>query len=178
MKIILFMLSFLSFPSFAGFTLDLTDPKNLEIADIYPSYEVLGSISFEDTKGTQLKGHSLLSFKRTKDNEKWDSVFSAGISSSKGGKQRIYVSLAANCTDKDKSYDPITIKTNEKNVRYNKYCDGSNEYIAPLSKAGDNFLVNEFKKKDSVIFEFSDIRVFFDATGFTKAWNNAGGDAL
>jgi hypothetical protein len=39
-------------------------------------------------------------------------------------------------------------------------------------------LVDQFKKKNSVKFEFSDISLTFDATGFTKAWNSYGGDAL
>lgn len=178
MRIILFMLSLLSFPSFAEFTFDLTDPKNLEVADIYPHYEILKSINFEDTKGSRFEGYSFFSLKTNKDNENWDSIFSASISSSKDGGQRVYITLAVKCSDKEKNYEPITIKTNGQNVRYRKFCDGSHEYITPISTAGHNFLVNEFKKKDNVLFEFSDIKVLFDATGFTKAWSNAGGDAL
>jgi hypothetical protein len=174
MKIIFFILSLLPLPSFASFTLDLTDPKNLEIADIYPSYEVLTSVSFEDTKTNA----SYVAFKTNKDSEEWDVIFSANISNSQDGKQKLYIFLNVSCSDKDKSYDPITIKTNGQNVKYRKYCNGDDVYITPLSKAGDNFLVNEFKKKDNVVFEFSYIKVLFDATGFTKAWNNSGGDTL
>jgi len=174
MKIIFFILSLFSFPGFASFTLDLTDPKNLEIADIYPAYEVLRSISFKDTKGS----YAFFAFKTKKDIEDFDVIFSAHISNSQSGKQKIYITLNVKCADKDKSYESITIKTNGQNVKYNKFCDGSSVYITPLSKAGDNFLVNEFRKKDDVLFKFSDIRVLFDATGFTKVWNQAGGDAL
>lgn len=172
------MLSLLSFPSFATLTFDLTNPKYLEIADMYPSYELLRTINFEDTKGSDFEGYSFFSFKNKKDSEDWDTIFTANIAESKGGEQKIYITLAIACSDKDKGYEPITIKTNGQNVKYNKFCNGSNTYITTLSKAGHNFLVNEFKKKDSVLFEFSDIKVIFDATGFTKAWNNAGGDAL
>ncbi len=74
--------------------------------------------------------------------------------------------------------EETVVKTNGQNVRYHRFCDGSNIYLTPYSKAGDNFLVDQFKKKNSVEFEFSDISLIFDATGFTKAWNSYGGDAL
>ncbi|MFH4804556.1 hypothetical protein WMQ58_22910 [Vibrio diabolicus] len=174
MKKTALLLALFSFSTSASFTLDLTDPKNLAIADMYPSYEMLRSISFADT-GT---GSSLFGFKSDKASDNWDTIFEARISTSKSGQQRIYVTLAVPCTDRDTSYENITIKTNDQNVRYNKFCDGSHIYLTPLSKAGDNFLVDQFKKKNSVAFEFSDIRVVFDADGFTKAWNSYGGDAL
>jgi hypothetical protein len=178
MKILLLILSLLSFPSFAEFTLDLTDPEYLDIADIYPSYEMLNVVNFEDTKGTPANGFAFFALKINKDNEDWDVLFSAEISNSKGGDQIIYITLPRTCSDNKERYAPVTIKTNGQNVKYIKYCSGSAEYITPLSKAGHNFLVNEFKKKNNVIFDFSDVRVLFDATGFTKAWRNAGGDAL
>ncbi|HCG5919395.1 TPA: hypothetical protein NJ048_004579 [Vibrio parahaemolyticus] len=174
MKKTALLLALFSFSTSASFTLDLTDPKNLAIADMYPSYEMLRSISFADT-GT---GSSLFGFKSDRASDNWDTIFEARISTSKSGQQRIYVTLAVPCTDRETSYENVTIKTNDQNVRYNKFCDGSRIYLTPLSKAGDNFLVDQFKKKNSVAFEFSDIRVVFDADGFTKAWNNYGGDAL
>jgi hypothetical protein len=174
MRKILLIISLLSSPSFAGYTIDLTDPKHIEIADAYPSYEVLKVINFEDTGD----GLSLFGFKSKKYSEDWDVIFHARISNSQGGDQKIYITLSTECSNTEKSYGEITIKTNEQNVRYSKYCDGKHFYITPLSKAGDNFLVNEFKKKNNVILKFSDFTLFFDATGFTKAWKKAGGDAL
>ncbi len=167
-------LCFFATYTYAGFTLDLTDPKNLEIADIYPSYEMISSVNFNDTDGNT----SILGFKYSKDSEDWDAMFIAEISANKDGKKKIYISLASTCSDSKKNMGNTTIKTNDQNVKYHRFCDGENIYITPISKAGDNFLVNEFKKSDSVKFEFSDIMVLFDASGFTKKWNGYGGDAL
>lgn len=167
-------LCFFTTYTYAGFTLDLTDPKNLEIADIYPSYEMIRSVNFNDTDANT----SILGFKSSKDSEGWDAMFIAEISANKNGKQKIYIYLSSTCSDSKKNMGNTTIKTNDQNVKYHRFCDGKNIYITPISKAGDNFLVNEFKKSDSVKFEFSDIIVLFDASGFTKKWNGYGGDAL
>lgn len=174
MKKAALLLALFSFNTSASVTLDLTDPKNLEIADMYPTYELLRIMSFADTSN----GSALLGFKSDKASDNWDTIFEARISSSKSGQQRIYVTTAKPCAERETNYENVTVKTNEQNVRYSKYCGGSHIYLTPLSKAGNNFLVEQFKKKNSVAFEFSDIRVVFDAKGFTKAWNNFGGDAL
>ncbi|MEH0673140.1 hypothetical protein [Vibrio owensii] len=174
MKKTALLLALFSFNTSASFTLDLTEPKNIEIADMYPYYELLRSISFADSN----RDSALFGLKSDKTSDNWDTIFEARIGTSKSGQQRIYVTTAVTCKDREASYDNVTIKTNEQNVRYSKYCDGSYIYLTPLSKAGDNFLVDQFKKKNSVAFEFSDIRVVFDATGFTKVWNSFGGDAL
>ena len=158
----------------ADFTLDLTDPKNLEIADMYPAFEIMRSLNFKDTGGEK----SLLGFKSSKDSDNWDNVFVAQISTSKEGEQKVYIYLASTCTDSEKPIGKTTIKTNNQNVKYHRFCDGKNIYITPVSAAGDNFLVGEFKKSEMVKFEFSDIMILFDATGFTKGWNSFGGDAL
>jgi hypothetical protein len=173
MKKFLFLLSLISLNSHAAFTADLTDPKYLNLADTFPSYELLRVVNFSDTQS----GRSLVAFKVDKNNENWDSIFSAAISSSNNGKQKLYITLAKTCNDKDMKEETV-VKTNGQNVRYHWFCNGSNIYLTPYSKAGDNFLVDQFKKKNSVKFEFSDISLTFDATGFTKAWNSYGGDAL
>ncbi|EGQ9303616.1 hypothetical protein WD376_004201 [Vibrio vulnificus] len=175
MKKAALLLALFSFQSSASFTLDLTDPKNLEIADIYPAYELVRSISFADNSNGK---SALFGLKSDKNSDNWDTIFEARISSSQSGQQRIYVTTAVTCSDREAIYDSATIKTNGQNVRYNKYCDGNWIYLTPLSKAGDNFLVDQFKKKNHVAFEFLDIRVVFDAEGFTKSWNSYGGDAL
>ncbi|WP_105264922.1 hypothetical protein [Pseudoalteromonas sp. T1lg76] len=173
MKKLLLPLMFISFQSLATNTLDLTDPKNIEIADMYPSYELLRTVSFEATGKA-----ALLGFKIDKTSDDWDAIFEARISANMDGEQKIYITLDLPCSDQEEILDPSTIKTNGQNVRYYRFCNGSHVYMTPISKAGDNFLVDEFKKKDFVKFEFSDITVLFDAAGFTKQWNNFGGDAL
>lgn len=174
MKKILLTLLLISSQSFAGYTVDLTDPKYLDIADIYPSYELMRSLSFEDNNGEM----ALFGFKTDKASDNWDTIFAATIGSNMDGKQKLYITLALGCTDKEQKLDGTTIKTNGQNVRYHRFCDGKYIYMTPASKAGDNFLVGEFKKKNYVKFEFSDFLVIFDATGFTKGWNKFGGDAL
>ncbi|CAM3718968.1 hypothetical protein [Pseudoalteromonas maricaloris] len=173
MKYLLFLL-LLPIKSFAVNTWDLTDPSNLDIANTYPNYQLLQILSFEDTGN----GQSIIGFKTEKSNENWGPVFAASIALSKNGNQRIYIYTARTCNNTQKRYEDIILKTNEKNVRYSKYCDGSIEYLTPRTTAGDNFLESEFKKKNVVVIEFSDIKLVFDARGFTKAWNSKGGDAL
>jgi hypothetical protein len=173
MKYLLFLV-FLPFKSFAASTWDLTDPSNLDMANIYPDYQLLRILNFEDTDN----GKSMIGFKTKKSDENWEPIFVVSIDHSKNGNQRIYITTAKSCNDIKESYEDIILKTNEQNVRYSKYCDGNFEYLTPRTEAGDNFLESEFKKKNIVVIEFSDIKLFFDATGFTKAWNSQGGDAL
>jgi hypothetical protein len=174
MKTSLILLMLVAPACFSSVTLDLTKPENLDIADIYPSFQMLRSLSFEDTKDNV----AYFGFKTKKDNEDWDTIFSAKISSNTSGEQSIYIVLSKGCTSSDEAYERIIIRTNEQNVRYDKFCNGTNIYITPASKAGDNFLIGEFKKKDAVSFDFSDISIVFEAAGFTESWSNYGGDAL
>ena len=174
LKKFLMPLCFFAAYSHAGFTLDLTDPKNLEVADFYPSFEMIRSINFNDTEDNS----SIVGFKSSKDSENWDAIYSAIISANKNGEQKIYVYLASVCSDSKKNMGKISVKTNAQNVMYYRFCNGKNIYITPVSKAGDNFLVNEFKNRNNVKFEFSDTTILFDASGFTRRWNSFGGDAL
>ncbi|GAM59089.1 hypothetical protein JCM19231_550 [Vibrio ishigakensis] len=64
----------------------------------------------------------------------------------------------------------------------NEFQDSSGEYTSAgaLTDAGQQFIVNEFKRKNVVHVKFGPNggAVNFSAKGFTKAWNNGGGDAL
>lgn len=170
----LFFLVFFSFSSWATNTWDLTDPSNLAISNIYPDYELLSSANFAATGN----GKSIIGFKTKKSNEDWEPIFIVSIGHSKNGNQRIYITTAKTCNDIEVNYEDIILKTNEQNVRYNKFCNGSFQYITPRTDAGDRFLESEFRKEDVVTIEFSDIVLFFDATGFNEAWDSKGGDAL
>ncbi|WP_297892744.1 hypothetical protein [Shewanella sp.] len=164
-----------SLPCYAGFTLDLTDPENLTIADLYPSYEAIRTLSFSDTG----KNMSLVGFKLKKESDEWNPIFSATIGSTIKGKQTLYISLDIECSGDKEILEASVIKTNDQNVKYSRYCGPDKKvYMTPTSAAGENFLINEFKKKDMVKFEFSDITIFFDAEGFSKSWSSYGGDAL
>lgn len=48
MKRILFF-SFITFNAFAATTFDLTDPSNLHMSNIYPDYEIMRIVDFNDT---------------------------------------------------------------------------------------------------------------------------------
>lgn len=170
--IVIFLISPLA--AHAAIFLDLTDPKNMSTSEVYPSYEALQVVNFNDTKANM----AIFGLKSDKASKDWDILISVSISESKGGKQSIYITLDTKCTDKEKEYGEMTVKTNDQNVRYSKYCDGKNIYITPRSMAGKSFLRDEFLKKQYVAFIFEDIFVTFDASGFTKAWNNFGGDAI
>lgn len=169
----------LSYNSNAVTVIDLTDPTNLEVADQYPSFKEIKIVSFEDSTGIEEldNGNSSIFGLKPNDSDDWR-IFKASIAASKEGKQRIYIYTAKTCKDEDEDITTIVIKTNKQNVKYNSYCNGNVYYISPISKAGLNFLISEFKKKENVIFEFSDITVLFDATGFTKKWGKFGGDAI
>lgn len=171
---LIILLYFFTAYTYAGFSIDLTDPRHLKLADLYPSYEMMTSMDFNETNGD----FSLVAFKTFKDNESWDTLFVAKIASSIDGTAKIYITLASKCSDPKSTLSDITIKTNDQNVRYHRYCDGMYIYITPVSKAGDNFLVNEFKTNPSVMFGFKDVPIIINAVGFTNKWNSFGGDAL
>lgn len=88
--------------------------------------------------------------------------------------------LGDTCSDSTKAMDIKTIKTNGQNVKYFSYYteDSGNIYMMPVSKAEGNFLVNEFKAEKFIVFELNGVNLVFDTDGFTKRWNNFGGDAL
>ncbi len=154
----------------AAKTIDLTNPDNLELSNLYPDHDTLETINFNDTEGK---------FSRflLKNNQNPDSNLSikAHIGSGTSGEQRIYLLTNKACYNSEK-VENKTIKTNDKNVIYNVYCHNGQQYFTPKSTAGLNYVINEFKRKKYVFF--SVFIAYIDATGFTKAWNNYGGNAL
>lgn len=174
MKKFLFFILFISNQSIAGFTADLTHPEYQKLASLYPSYELLRSLNFDETGEYQ----SIVGFKHKKENKNWDAVYSAKIGNSVNGTQNIYIEMAQQCTEENKKIGMITINTNGQNVRYNKFCNGKEVYIIPLSKAGNRYLVRQFKNDKLVKFKFPNINITFDAQGFSNAWDSFGGDAI
>ena len=115
----------------------------------------------------------------------------ASIGHSVNGEKRIYIALqkyisgnpVSFCEDKE----PIYAKINEQTIRFNSYCrdyekDGKTykeTYMTPLSNRGDEYLYNSFRKsRDHVTFELGGIYTPISSVGFSKAWEDFGGDAL
>jgi len=176
---LLLIVGLFSNQSKGGAVFDLTNPDHLKLADMYPNYKEMRVASFDDTKGIKELGDGNRSIVGLKPNnsDDWE-IFQATLSTDTTGKRRVYIHSTNPCKNEDEDGKTVTLKTNEQNVRYVRYCDGNFYYFSPISTAGLNFLVSEFKKKEAVKVEFSDIHIIFIATGFTKSWNNFGGDAL
>ena len=103
----------------------------------------------------------------------------ANISSSKSGQQRLYISTPRKCDEANSTdMNSTTVNVNGQNVRFLHYCSSGNIYMTTATEAGDEYVISEFRKKDTVRFGFAEYPVIFDATGFTRQWNNFGGDAL
>ena len=158
--------------------LDLTDPEFMDIADTYPAYKSLKSLSFKFTNDLEgLKNSSVLGFK-TINSEVYDVIYQTRIGFNMDGQQRIYIHLDRRCSESNGFVDELILPTNFRNVTYNRYCDGNQYYLTPKSMAGLNYLVSELKKEESIIIEGNDIKLLFNAIGFTASWNGFGGDAL
>ncbi len=163
--------------SLAVVDLDLRDPENIDIADIYIAHNFIRIVSFADTQGDKNSGRSF--FGLSKDGgENFEDVFVASILFNKSGERNIYITTNIKCEGDGADLDDTVVKTAGQNVRYLQFCNGETIYITPRSEAGKNFLLKKFKELNNVAFEFSHLNVLFDATGFTKAWENIGGDAL
>ena len=87
------------------------------------------------------------------------------------------------CEDKE----PIYAKVNKQTIRFNSYCRDYKEkgetyketYMTPLTNKGDKYVYDAFKKsRDYVIFELWGIYTPISSVGFSKAWEDFGGDAL
>ena len=137
-----YFLSYFFFPtlSSADIVVDLTTPEAASFSEKYPEYEWMRLLSFADT-GENL---AITAFQISKDVDEFD-LYIATISSSKKGKQKLYITIPDTCSEGDPKLDEnTTIKTNEQNVMYLRFCDGKRVYLTPFSDAGNDFLINEF----------------------------------
>ncbi len=98
----------------------------------------------------------------------------AKIDLSKAGKVSVYFQLFDDsCKGKDltiMTHDPIYI--GGVLVKINHYCDGDSRYFMPVTDAGREHLINEFKFKKSVEVKMYDAsKTFLFATkGFSEAF--------
>lgn len=160
----------------AYYKIDLTDAKYKNSAKNWPKATSLLFKSFdEDTPFTK----SYFVVTRTKDDYDF---YSMEIFPAVSGKQSIYLRTNIPCERENKDSSSIgktALKVNGKNVMMNAYCSSVNErYYTPTSDEGFDYTVYQFKTSKVVNIANDNIHLFFDAMGFTKAWNNFGGDAI
>ncbi|MDO6763402.1 hypothetical protein [Agarivorans sp. 1_MG-2023] len=143
---------------------------------------VFGSDQWEDNSASAglAKGDELL-------------VVSANVGSGKDGKQRLYIEQALVkpeekvvkfLCEKSEDDDRTVLNINGTNVQFSKDCielpNGEGSYISltPISDAGVEFVLKQFRQRNSVTINIWSVPVSITAKGFNDSWNNFGGDAL
>lgn len=115
----------------------------------------------------------------------------ASIGHAVNGNKRIYIFLRKYISEKPVTFcenkEPVIAKINNQPIRFNVFCMDYEEngekhkemYLTPLSINGDEYLYNSFRKsRDHVMFELWGIYTPISSVGFSKAWEDFGGDAL
>ncbi|WP_162199617.1 hypothetical protein [Psychrobacter urativorans] len=117
-------------------------------------------------------------------------IFTAQITHSNSGYQRLYFSdyYAEDtnvCTYRTTTPDSITMIFNGQAVKMLRWCqkftDTEQYYfnLTPETDRGDSYIINLFKTATSPIkIQYNNETFYFPVTGFTKAWNSAGGNAI
>lgn len=163
-----------------------------------PSYavDVIDTYSWDSSKdsGVNYRGYNKDSIKS----------FYASINHSKDGEQRLYfydidsdvfvtpdylksspnMRYLMSATTKS-STDTVTMIFNGQAVKMNKFTEVYYTtqkyyyYFTPETDKGHNYLINIFKKSQSPIkVEYLGEKFLIPSKGFTKKWNNKGGDAI
>lgn len=116
--------------------------------------------------------------------------FEALISHSQGGKQRLYFANAYLDDDSMCSYETgyptsTTVVFNGQAVKMSRWClkfNGTNKYYysyTPETERGHSYVVNLFKTSVSPVrIKLDTESLYLPAIGFSKIWNNAGGNAI
>lgn len=160
-------------------TIDLTDKNAPDVkvfTKAYPGYELYLSQNFYDTNGKI----TVSALKIKKSNKRYDKFYGVSISNDQTGKQRLYIGmLDKHCKKDNDTPNKSVLNIEGVNVKMTYFCggDGHGSYT-PTSDEGSNFLVDNFKRKNTVRIKLDSLPIFFEATGFTKAWNKHGGDAI
>ncbi|PMN99609.1 hypothetical protein BCT21_11605 [Vibrio sp. 10N.222.55.F9] len=110
------------------------------------------------------------------------------VDHSKSGEQNFYIEHSVKNGSTCKAYSSRStsvIKINGQAVKFltfcNQFSDSKNWYqsMTPETTRGASFVVNTFKNAPKTVsVEAIDYTFNATAVGFTKAWNNAGGNAL
>lgn len=181
---------------------NLLTPFLVSLVLVTPSYATtITSVSPWSTETSD----SYVFYKSDGSNNK--KVFSTSVRHSAEGKQRLYfdfdynfvldINPSASIGDK---YSAINLYLSSRRVStpsstvmiFNRqaikmsgyaktYTDTDNTYTSytPETVAGHNYLINLFKKSTSPIeVEFQGDKIYLPVIGFTKVWNDYGGNAL
>lgn len=118
-------------------------------------------------------------------------TFNTVIYHSRAGKQKLYfenmhLGNSDPCNDSETIIsDNNTIIFSGQAVKMLSWCtkfnDSDSYFITytPRNPKGQNYVINHFKNSTSPIkVEFEDDVIYIPVLGFTKVWNNAGGDAI
>ncbi|MDC5855529.1 hypothetical protein [Vibrio europaeus] len=116
--------------------------------------------------------------------------FSAYIAHSKNGEQRLYFETIrfenhenVKICDPESEQENTVLTINGQPVKFFTYCNTDKnktitQSMTAQSNAGTEFVINTFKGSNQVTISVGSFKISIPANGFTKAWNNAGGDAL
>ncbi len=114
----------------------------------------------------------------------------AVINHSTSGHQRIYFSNYYNdekniCSSTTSYPTTATIIFDDQAVKMSRWCKKFNDVdqyyyqYTPETDRGDSYVINLFKRATLPIkIHIDGETLYFPVMGFTKAWNNAGGDAI
>ncbi len=124
------------------------------------------------------------------DNNAENKFLEANISHSESGEQKLYfrdLSSLGNrlCQQENTVPDITTMVFNGQAVKMSRWCKqysySSNYYLdlTPETVVGHQYIIDLFKKSLIPIdIQFNNEYISFPVIGFTKAWENAGGDAI
>ncbi|PSW14389.1 hypothetical protein C9J01_08095 [Photobacterium rosenbergii] len=114
-------------------------------------------------------------------------VVGAEISHSKQGTQRLYLSFIEiandNSCDPQNTPDNVVVRVNGQPINMHQACELADGMAliqtTALSDKGVEFMMNAFSNSpDTVQVEYRSFKADVSAVGFTKSWNQSGGDAL
>lgn len=119
-----------------------------------------------------------------------DKIFTAEIGHSQKGEQKLYfansyIEVVDICKYKTTAAESTTMIFNGQAVKMLRWCDKSPysglTYYSYTSETdrGNAYVVNLFKTATAPIkIQVNSETLYFPVTGFTKAWNSAGGNAI
>jgi len=157
----------------------------LIMALLTPSLTFASQSTFESINTFADDGAALVGSRET------GQIISITISHSRAGNQSLFFDyfkidedgkITSTCEKKREVEDSI-MRINNQPVRFNLFCyeDASGiwyESKAAQTDVGKEFVINAFRKSNTVTVSSPQYSFEVPAKGFTQAWENAGGDAL
>lgn len=107
----------------------------------------------------------------------WGEMFRAVVFQSISGNKNVGLVFSSDSCKgfEDKVLRAPSYNINNVAVQTSAQCiDDGKRMDFPRTAAGRDYVVNEFKRKNSVTYEQDGIKVIFSANGFTKSYNEHG----